>query len=239
MSKKNEIIELRKNGLTINEIVNKLGCAKSTVSYHINNENLGGNVNNFLFGITQEIIEKITSLRMDLKTYPEICKEVNISEDKLKKICRKYNLNKSANTLKKHLDSKEVIEYYNVVKSLRLTAKHFNTSRDTLRKIITVDILHVRKKEITKAQSVVEWRKRKKNELVEYKGGKCERCGYSKSVGALHFHHRNPNTKDFAIGAKSYSIERLKKEADKCILLCSNCHIEVHEEIKILKNKTL
>ena len=43
---------------------------------------------------------------------------------------------------------------------------------------------------------------------------------------------RFPKEKDFSISAKSYSYDRLKKEVDKCILVCLNCHIEIHEEIK-------
>ena len=55
---------------------------------------------------------------------------------------------------------------------------------------------------------------------MEYKGGKCEICGYNKCVSALEFHHKNPLEKDFGIGAKGYtrSIEKNKKEVDKCNL---------------------
>ena len=52
-------------------------------------------------------------------------------------------------------------------------------------------------------------------------------------MSVLQFHHLNTEEKDFTISAKSYSFERLKKEVDKCVMLCSNCHIEVHEEIRI------
>jgi 5-methylcytosine-specific restriction endonuclease McrA len=62
--------------------------------------------------------------------------------------------------------------------------------------------------------------------------GSCQVCGYKKSLGALSFHHKNPDEKDFQISSKSYAYEKLKKEVDKCILVCSNCHIEIHEEIK-------
>ena len=67
---------------------------------------------------------------------------------------------------------------------------------------------------------------------VEYKGGKCEHCGYNKCIGALQFHHINPEEKDFAISKKNKSFENLKKEIDKCILLCSNCHVEEHERLR-------
>lgn len=66
---------------------------------------------------------------------------------------------------------------------------------------------------------------------VEYKGGKCEKCGYNKSLAALDFHHIDPCKKDFNIGssiALGLSWETVKKELDKCILLCSNCHREEH-----------
>jgi hypothetical protein len=69
-----------------------------------------------------------------------------------------------------------------------------------------------------------------KSKSVEYKGGKCEKCGYEKYNGALEFHHIEPDKKDFTISRiKAYSFDdRVKKELDKCILLCSNCHREIH-----------
>jgi hypothetical protein len=81
--------------------------------------------------------------------------------------------------------------------------------------------------------AVINWRKRTKIKLVEYKGGKCERCGYDKYPEVLEFHHKDPNEKDFSISGKSWSFERLKKEVDKCILLCANCHRETHIEEKM------
>jgi hypothetical protein len=52
-------------------------------------------------------------------------------------------------------------------------------------------------------------------------------------MNVLQFHHLDPTKKDFTIGGKSWSYERLKQEVDKCILVCANCHIEIHEEINI------
>lgn len=49
---------------------------------------------------------------------------------------------------------------------------------------------------------------------------------------ALEFHHINSKEKDFGISFNlSRTIDDLKKEVDKCILLCSNCHAEVHQEL--------
>lgn len=74
-----------------------------------------------------------------------------------------------------------------------------------------------------------------KHQLILYKGKKCEICGYDKCEGALEFHHLNPLEKDFQIGdidlSNNLNIDDLKKEVDKCQLLCANCHREQHYQI--------
>ncbi len=65
---------------------------------------------------------------------------------------------------------------------------------------------------------------------IKYKGGECQKCGYYKNSSALAFHHLDPNTKDFNIGdvyGTMFSL-KLQQELDKTILLCFNCHQEVH-----------
>lgn len=74
---------------------------------------------------------------------------------------------------------------------------------------------------------------KRKLELVEYKGGKCEKCGYNKNVAALQFHHINPEEKEIKLDARrlsSTNMDTLYKEVDKCMLLCANCHAEIHHE---------
>jgi hypothetical protein len=68
---------------------------------------------------------------------------------------------------------------------------------------------------------------------VAYKGGECNDCGYSRSIAALEFHHRDPNEKEFAVSVAgtTKSFERIKVELDKCDLLCSNCHREEHARL--------
>lgn len=71
-----------------------------------------------------------------------------------------------------------------------------------------------------------------KHYLVQYKGGKCEICGYNKCEGALEFHHKNPLEKDIEISKWNFNytqdINLFLKEVDKCMLLCANCHREQH-----------
>jgi hypothetical protein len=71
-----------------------------------------------------------------------------------------------------------------------------------------------------------------KQKAIEYKGGKCSRCGYCKCSGALTFHHLDPSTKSFSIGGNhTLAWERVRQELDKCILVCHNCHSEIHAGI--------
>lgn len=73
-------------------------------------------------------------------------------------------------------------------------------------------------------------RKKIKRMVVDYKGGKCQICGYSRCVEAFDLHHVDAKAKDFSLSKEGLtrSWERTKKEADKCVLLCANCHREVH-----------
>ena len=91
--------------------------------------------------------------------------------------------------------------------------------------------LHYRCKKCS-SEAVQRRREKLKELAVEYKGGCCSICGYNKCNAALEFHHIDPNEKDFGVSAKGFtrSFENLKKELDKCICVCSNCHREIHEK---------
>lgn len=68
-------------------------------------------------------------------------------------------------------------------------------------------------------------RKEIKQKAVKYLGEVCIDCGLkSHNYSIYDFHHIDPNTKDVQIGSSGKSFASLKKELDKCILLCANCH---------------
>lgn len=89
-------------------------------------------------------------------------------------------------------------------------------------------------------EAVKRRRKRLREMAREYGGGKCAICGYMKSTRALVFHHKDPDQKDFGLSVKGLtrSWDKMRKEIDKCILLCSNCHAEVHDGITQLPKET-
>lgn len=76
-------------------------------------------------------------------------------------------------------------------------------------------------------------RRKLRNMAREYKGGKCAICGYQRCPRALGFHHIDPEQKGFGLSSKGLtrSWDKIKEEIDKCVLLCANCHMEVHEGI--------
>lgn len=76
---------------------------------------------------------------------------------------------------------------------------------------------------------------------IEFMGGKCQICEYNKYPGALEFHHRDPSKKLFGFGQKKTFNDGLIIELQKCILVCANCHREIHGGLhpKILDKEIL
>ena len=243
---KEKIIKLREDGKTYNEIVEILGCSKSTISYHCSkleiNESRKEKNNKIKYLLQKDdyfipeenIVKEIVKLREEKKTYDYIAKELNLSKYSISKVCRKLNLIDVRKFGKiSEYEISKIKELYEKTKSCIKVSNILKISKTTVLKYITVDkkekLDEIDRKD-RNSKGVVEWRKREKIKLVEYKGGKCEKCDYDKCTDALEFHHLDPNEKDFTISGKSWSFERLKKEVEKCILVCSNCHKEIHSE---------
>lgn len=84
-----------------------------------------------------------------------------------------------------------------------------------------------------RVESVERKRKKTKAKLVLMFGGGCQSCGYSVCIQALEFHHHDEETKEFSIfQLMKNSFDTILKEAKKCVLLCANCHREVHAGIR-------
>lgn len=99
--------------------------------------------------------------------------------------------------------------------------------------------------EIARKKQVVANVQRRRNKIkemaIEYKGEECNICGYKRCKSALEFHHLDPSKKDFAISAKGYtrSWETVKAELNKCIMVCANCHREIHDGIIDLNSNVI
>lgn len=178
---KEEIIKLKKLGLTHKQIREKLGCALSTITHHLKN--------------------------VDVKYSNE-----ELSDELKKGIREYYKTHTKKETAKKFGVSEATVVKYSDCKRIKFTSEE---------------------KVLKNRERVRNRRKKVKEILVLYKGGKCIKCGYDKYIGALEFHHINPEEKDFSISNKgeTRSIEVMKTEVDKCELVCSNCHKEIHAGI--------
>jgi len=79
-------------------------------------------------------------------------------------------------------------------------------------------------------KAVTERRRKLKQMIIEYKGGVCMICEYKKYAGAFDLHHLDHTKKEFGLSVRGLtrSWDKLKKEADKCVLVCANCHREIH-----------
>ncbi len=184
-SLKDEILKLRNDGKNYNEICEILNCSKGTVSYHCNNNNIGGNY-------VSKKREKLNSLEIS---------ELNLyyQEHTIDECIVKFDISKST-----------------VIKYTQNKFRKLNDEELKIRNYINVK----------------SYRQKLKEKSIEYKGGSCERCGYDRCNSALEFHHLDPKEKDFGIG--SYNVlswEKIKKELDKCMMVCANCHREIHENL--------
>ena len=82
-------------------------------------------------------------------------------------------------------------------------------------------------------KAVARRRRRLREMALEYKGGKCVFCGYAKYSGALDFHHLSNKSFGLSERGLTRSWKKICEELDKCILVCANCHREVHAGLLI------
>jgi len=91
------------------------------------------------------------------------------------------------------------------------------------------------------SENVTTWRKNLKRRALQLFNNKCACCNYDKCAAALEFHHLEPEHKDFSI-SKAYSEPKawdiIVKELEKCVLVCANCHREIHYGDRTIENKT-
>ena len=81
-------------------------------------------------------------------------------------------------------------------------------------------------------QATSDFRRRRKENLMRVCGNKCMLCGYNRSPAALEFHHIDPTQKAYGLasGGTCHDLEADLKEVKKCLLVCANCHREIHND---------
>lgn len=175
--------------------------------------------------ISETIKLQVVELRKEGKTYDQIKDITGIGKGSISNICKEASLGQNYIELTPEKIA-ECQKLYDEIGNIKKVARETGISYQRLRNVIQL-------KTVAPKDSytyVKEHRKRVKEELIAYKGGKCEICGYNKCIAALDFHHINPEEKDFTISNSNIykNIEALKQEVDKCMLVCANCHRELH-----------
>lgn len=167
--------------------------------------------------------EKLTHYVENKYSLKQIADAENISFTTVRYWLKKYKLktyyvtNQEAN-----LTNPKITKYCSVCQTTK-NADEFYLRKN---KILTTYCKPCMNKNATSRQQEV------KRMAVNAKGGKCHYCGYNKYLGALEFHHIDPKTKDPKWSSmKSKSFEAIQIELDKCLLVCANCHREVHAKL--------
>ncbi len=184
--------------------------------------------------------EKIIELRKLGQTFLEIQKQVNCSKGIISYHCKNAGLSIIPGITPQKLSASNIekIKEYYQTHTLKETSDKFNVSHSTIKRYSDNKriILNDDERKKNNYKRVCNHRQKIKKKSVDYKGGKCEICGYDKSIWSLHFHHINSAEKTFSISEYgNLAWKTIQKELDKCKIICANCHGELHE--KEYKNK--
>lgn len=218
--------EMLEQGLSLAEIGRRLGRHESTVAYWVDRHGLRANNRDrhaARGGLARELLEPMIESGMSIA---QIATEVDRSKAAVRHWLRKYGLRTRRSMGLRAREASEAAHAAGMSEVALKCARHGRAS-------------HVRdargyfRCRACRREAVVRRRRRVKQILVEEAGGCCRLCGYDRSVAALEFHHVEPSEKLFGVaqGGMARSIERLRAETRKCVLLCSNCHAEVEAGI--------
>ena len=192
--------------------------------------------------MTSDLKISIIRLLKRGKTYREIGKQVNCAHSTVAYWSHKSGI-QSKNIPKVFTKQKlkDFAVFYSK-HSAQATASYFGISKTTIlrhcpkkkRKLLSKKELDYRNYYRVKLI-----RQERKIAAIAYKGGKCELCGYNKCIASLDFHHKLSTKKSFALSDSRQYLKwsKVLKELDKCLLVCANCHREIHYNEKNRTNK--
>lgn len=217
---KEELEHYLAEGLSLEQIGQRVGLEKSTVSYHVkrhglNPVNQGRAANRG--GLGEETLRVLVA---EGATLTEMARRLDRSVSTVRYWLKKYGQWPLASG-RRRVAARRARE--RGLKQVELECSHHGLTEFTLERGGRYRCLKCRR------EGVIRWRRRAKLRLVEEAGGRCVLCGYDEFAGALQFHHLDPSKKEFGLAMRGLtrSIEELRKEAAKCVLLCANCHAKV------------
>ncbi|HTU31371.1 MAG TPA: helix-turn-helix domain-containing protein [Solirubrobacteraceae bacterium] len=213
-------------GLSVEQIAERFDRDPSTVSYWMKKYGLEApNRDRYAAkgGIEREVLAALVA---DGKSIAEIAEAVDLSKSTVRHWVGKYGL-RTLNRRGPRPQLAAIDARQSGLASVGLTcAVHGETE-------FVIDARGCYRCRRCRVEAVTRRRRRVKATLVEEAGGACLVCGYDRCQAALAFHHLDPLQKRMMVSAQGMgiSIARLREEADKCVLLCHNCHAEVESGV--------
>jgi transposase len=208
-------------GMSLEAIGKRAGKHESTVSYWLKKHGLEAaraEKHSAKGAVPKEELERLLAAGLSLR---EIADRLDRSLATIRHWMRKYKLETERSSRLR--ESKDACR--EGAKSARLSCSKHGLSTFVARSDGRFRCRQCRMEAVAKRRRAL------KRILVDEAGGACLICGYSRCDRALEFHHLDPKAKQFQITSHTRSLVRLRAEASKCVLLCSNCHAEVEAGI--------
>lgn len=229
---KDALATLLARGVSVEKIAQRFGKHPSTVSYWMAKYGLEApnrEKHAAKGGIAREQLEQFTEAGM---TIAEIAAAVDLSKTTVRHWLGRYGL-KTRNRVGPRLSEEAM---------LAKLAGQAEMISQCVRHGATTYVMEGRgcyRCQRCRSEQIARHRRRLKEMLVAEAGGCCRLCGYDRFLGALQFHHVDPAAKRLGISANglTLSVEAVRQEAMKCVLLCSNCHAEVEGGVRELAVK--
>ena len=229
---RDSLVSLLAQGLSVERIGKRFGKHPSTVSYWMKKYGLAApNREKHVAkgGIERARLEDLTAKGM---TIAQIAREVGLSKATVRHWMRQYGL-RSLNPSRRASRPAALAAREAGLVTVAMACPAHGESE------FSIEGRGYYRCKRCRSEAVTNRRRRVKATLVAEAGGCCALCGYARYAGALAFHHLDPSQKRLHVSAdgRGIAIDVLRIEAQKCVLLCANCHAEVESGMASLPVK--
>ncbi len=218
---------LLRDGLSVEEVAERLGEKPSTILQWTRLHGLQTNKQKHAAkgGIEQEALKRLVEAGM---TIAEIATAVGLSKTALRYWLGRYGL-RTRGAGRRPREAAAAAREAGLLEVTMVCPQHGETQ-------FFLEGRGYYRCKRCRSESVTRRRRKMKEILVAAAGGRWCICGYDRHPSALAFHHVDPVRKRMPVsgGGISYSLNTLRVEANKCVLLCANCYSEVENGVATL-----